>query len=61
MEDLKKSAEGTMFFLSLFQQSFTTIRKENPDLLMEEVIKLMDVWWKGFITLIKGANNGSGD
>lgn len=48
-EEVMKISECSMLLISVYQNSFLTLRKENPDLLMEEVISLTGQFWKGFM------------
>lgn len=61
-EQYKDAAEGIMYMLSMFQQGFKTIQRENPELGVMEQIALTDSWWRGQINFMSQiAPNGNKD
>lgn len=51
-EQYKDAAESFMYLLSVFQQGFKTIQKENAELSVFEQIALTEAWWQGQVRLI---------
>lgn len=46
-EMAKDAAESVMYMLSMFQQGFKTITRENAELSVSEQIALTSAWWQG--------------
>lgn len=46
-EQYKDATEGFMYMLSMFQQGFKTIQRENAELSVSEQIALTSAWWQG--------------
>lgn len=51
-EQYKDAAEGFMYLLSVFQQGFKTIQRENAELGTFEQIALTEAWWQGQVRLM---------
>ena len=48
----KDATESILWTISAFQIGYKTIRKENPGIPNEDVIKLTEVWWGGVMAMI---------